>query len=108
MSKEFSIKRTNLSKIKRLKEQLKKLTADTPAAEEPKESTPTPTTPTTATADTAEEAEGATAKPKTKGKGKSEVVVWVPTKGGKKGANPKRWARTRKGRRAKPSLRSRS
>ena len=39
MSKEFSIKRTNLSKIKRLKEQFKKLTADTPAAEEPKEST---------------------------------------------------------------------
>jgi hypothetical protein len=52
MSKEFSIKRTNLSKIKRLKEQLKKLTADTPAAEEPKESTPTPTPITpTATAD---------------------------------------------------------
>ena len=72
MSKEFSIKRTNLSKIKRFKEQLKKLTADTPAAEEPKESTPPPppTTTPTDTADTAEEAEEATAKPKTKGKGK--------------------------------------
>ena len=70
MSKEFKIKRTNLTEIKRLKEEIKKLKADTPTIEEPKESTPTPTTPT-ATVDTDEAEASAKAKPKSKSKSKS-------------------------------------
>ena len=72
MSKEFSIKRKNLSEIKRLKEQVKRLKAEAPTIESkeqaPKESKPTEAEPAPA-AEAEAEAE-AELKPKKKKKKK--------------------------------------